>query len=168
MQQEKVHMMIVVDEYGGTAGVVTLEDLLEEIVGEIRDEYDVTEEEPISLIDNCQALVDARLSMDELNERLRLGIPASDEYDSVGGYVYSVLGTIPEAGTSFESAGVRWTIEQVNGQRILQVRLTSPEPWPDEELVHAGLEPPSRDSDRSADGQQPQEEVQPQLRDHRS
>src|SRR5438270_7349500 len=155
MQQEKVHMMIVVDEYGGTAGIVTLEDLLEEIVGEIRDEYDATEEEPITLIDNCQALVDARLPMDELNERLRLGIAESEEYDSVGGYVYSVLGTIPEAGTSFESGGVRWTVEQVNGQRILQVRLTSQEPWPDDELVRAGLEPPSRDSDqREGEGAQ--------------
>ena len=147
MQEEKVHMMIVVDEYGGTAGLVTLEDLLEEIVGEIRDEYDTGEEEPITLIDDCQALVDARLSMDVLNERLRLGIAESEEYDSVGGYVYSVLGTIPEAGTSFEQGGVRWTVEQVNGQRILQVRLISKDPWPDDELVHAGLEPPSRDSD---------------------
>jgi putative hemolysin len=147
MQDEKVHMMIVVDEYGGTAGLVTLEDLLEEIVGEIRDEYDTGEEEPITLIDDCQALIDARLSMDALNERLRLGIAESQEYDSVGGYVYSVLGTIPEAGTSFEQGGVRWTVEQVNGQRILQVRLISKDPWPDDELVHAGLEPPSRDSD---------------------
>ena len=59
-----------------------------------------------------------------------------------------MLGTIPEAGTSFEQGGVRWTVEQVNGQRILQVRLTSKDPWPDDELVHAGLEPPSRDSDK--------------------
>ena len=117
-------------------------------MGEIRDEYDTGEEEPITLINDCQALVDARLSMDVLNERLRLGIAESQEYDSVGGYVYSVLGTIPEAGTSFEQGGVRWTVEQVNGQRILQVRLTSKDPWPDDELVHAGLEPPSRDSDK--------------------
>jgi Mg2+/Co2+ transporter CorC len=91
--------------------------------------------------------------MDALNERLRLGIAESEEYDSVGGYVYSVLGTIPEAGTSFEQGGVRWTVEQVNGQRILQVRLISKEPWPDDELVHAGLEPPSRDSDQREQAQ---------------
>jgi putative hemolysin len=153
MQSEKVHMAVVVDEYGGTAGLVTLEDLLEEIVGEIRDEYDTGEEEPITLIDNCQALVDSRFPMDELNERLNLGIAESDEYDSVGGYVYSVLGTIPEAGTSFDSGGVRWTVEQVNGQRILTVRLISPDPWPDDELVRAGLEPPSRDSDTRAESE---------------
>jgi putative hemolysin len=153
MQSEKVHMAVVVDEYGGTAGLVTLEDLLEEIVGEIRDEYDTGEEEPIILIDNCQALVDARFPMDELNERLHLGIAESDEYDSVGGYVYSVLGTIPEAGTSFDSGGVRWTVEQVNGQRILTVRLIAPDPWPDDELVRSGLEPPSRDSDTARESE---------------
>src|SRR5207302_10597845 len=73
MQTEKVHMMIVVDEYGGTAGLVTLEDVLEEIVGEIRDEYDVAEEDAIAVVSDREAVVDAGLSMEELNEKMDLG-----------------------------------------------------------------------------------------------
>jgi CBS domain containing-hemolysin-like protein len=130
MQVEKVHMMVVLDEYGGTAGLVTLEDLLEEIVGEIRDEYDAAEEEPVVILNDHEALVDARYSMAELNERLQLGVEESQDYDSVGGYVYATLGEVPEAGTTFDSGKVHWTVEKVNGWRILKVRLRSDEPWP--------------------------------------
>src|SRR5262245_26214908 len=77
MQTEKVHMMIVLDEYGGTAGLVTLEDLLEEIVGEIRDEYDVAEEEPVVVVSDREAVVDARFSMEGLSELIRLGVGES-------------------------------------------------------------------------------------------
>src|SRR5256714_4641447 len=100
MQTKKVHMMIVVDEYGGTSGLITLEDLLEEIVGEIRDEYDQGEEEPLRLLNETEAVVDARYSMEELNDRLSLGIEESDDYDSVGGYVFATIG-IPERGATF-------------------------------------------------------------------
>ncbi len=150
MQVRKVHMMIVVDEYGGTSGLVTLEDLLEEIVGEIRDEYD-SEEEPLQVLGERTALVEGRYPMDELNSRLGLGIEDSEQYDSVGGYVYSVLGRIPAAGTTFERDRVRWTVESVNGQRILQVKLDAEKPWPDELLVEAGLPPPSRDATNEAE-----------------
>src|SRR5947209_4177274 len=102
MRIKKVHMMIVVDEYGGTAGLVSLEDLLEEIVGEIRDEYDQAEEEPLKLVSPTEAVVDARYPMEELNSRLGLGINESDEYDSVGGYVVASLGTIPQPGAQFD------------------------------------------------------------------
>ena len=142
MQTQKVHMMIVVDEYGGTAGLVTLEDLLEEIVGEIRDEYDMAEEEPLTVVNAHEALVAARFPMDELNEKLDLGIAESEEYDSVGGYVYSALGAIPTAGDSFEAGRVRWTVEAINGHRILQVRLTTEKPWPAEILQEAGIAVP--------------------------
>ena len=94
MRTKKVHMMIVVDEYGGTAGLVTLEDLLEEIVGEIRDEYDTAEQEDLVIINDHEARVDAGFPLEELNERLHLGIEESGDYDSVGGYVHSVLGKI--------------------------------------------------------------------------
>jgi CBS domain containing-hemolysin-like protein len=146
MQLKKVHMMIVVDEYGATSGLVTLEDLIEEIVGEIRDEYD-TDEEPLQVISPKTAVVEGRYPMEELNSRLGLGIEDSEQYDSVGGYVHSVLGTIPAAGTTFENGQVRWTVESVNGTRILKVRLDAKQPWPDEVLVEAGLNPPSRDGD---------------------
>jgi putative hemolysin len=120
-------------------------------VGEIRDEYDQAEEEPLRVISDKEALVDARLPMDTLNDRLDLGIAESDEYDSVGGYVNSVLGEIPEAGASFQGGRARWTVEKVNGRRVLEVRLTSEEPWPDDALVAANITPPSRD-DGAEDG----------------
>jgi magnesium and cobalt exporter, CNNM family len=131
MQTEKVHMMVVMDEYGGTAGVVTLEDLLEEIVGEIRDEYDAAEEEPVVLVSDCEAVVDARFSMAELNDMLKLGLEESEDYDSVGGYVYATLGEVPETGATFDTGQVQWTVEKVNERRIEKVRLRSKEAWPE-------------------------------------
>ena len=134
MQTEKVHMMVVLDEYGGTAGVVTLEDLLEEIVGEIRDEYDAAEEEPVVMVSDCEAIVDARFSMAELNEMLKLGLEESEDYDSVGGYVYATLGEVPETGATFDSGQVQWTVEKVKERRIEKVRLRSKEAWPESVL----------------------------------
>lgn len=141
MQAEKVHMMVVLDEYGGTAGMVTLEDLLEEIVGEIRDEYDAAEEEPVVIVDSHEALVDARYSMSGLNDRLQLGVEESEDYDSVGGFVYATLGEVPKTGESFDSDHVHWTVENVSGRRIVKVRLRSKTPWPEEVLEAAGLQP---------------------------
>jgi putative hemolysin len=151
MRSKKVHMMIVVDEYGGTAGLVSLEDVLEEIVGEIRDEYDQAEEEQLTLISPTEALVDARFPMDELNSRLGLGISESGEYDSVGGYVVASLGTIPAPGAQFQGGRVKWKVEQARGNRVEQVRLVASEPWPDDALVEAGFTPPER-SRIDADG----------------
>jgi CBS domain containing-hemolysin-like protein len=146
MQAEKVHMMIVLDEYGGTAGLVTLEDLLEEIVGEIRDEYDLAEEEPIAVLSDHEALVDAGFPMAELNDRLDLGLEESEDYDSVGGYVYATLGSVPEAGAKFDMGRVHWTVEKVDGRRILKVLLRSDRPWPEPVLEEAGLVPRSREA----------------------
>jgi putative hemolysin len=141
MQTEKVHMMVVMDEYGGTAGLVTLEDLLEEIVGEIRDEYDI-EEEPVQILNDREAVVDARYPMAELNQRLELNVEASEDYDSVGGFVYATLGEVPEAGDSFRSGEVQWTVERVEGRRITRVRLRAEHPWPQAVLQEMGLVPP--------------------------
>src|SRR5262252_337396 len=131
MQSEKVHLMVVLDEYGGTAGLVTLEDLLEEIVGEIRDEYDIAEEEPVVMLGDSEVLVDARFSMEELNDLLKLGLEESEDYDSVGGYVYSTLGDVPEEGATFNSGPLHWTVEQVQQRRIEKVRLRSDRRWPE-------------------------------------
>lgn len=145
MQEERVHMKVVVDEYGGTAGLVTLEDLLEQIVGEIRDEYDLEEEEEFRVLDEHTAQVDARYPMEDLSEDLHLGIPESDDYDSVGGYILDLLGEVPEAGATFDAGGVHWTVSQVDGNRVVRVLLRSDHPWPDDTLVDAGLkEPPPR------------------------
>jgi CBS domain containing-hemolysin-like protein len=132
MRTKKQHMVIVVDEYGGTAGMVTLEDLLEEIVGEIRDEYDTAEQDLLTMIDDNKVRVDAGFPLEELNDRLRLGIEESGDYDTVGGYVHAMLGKIAEEGDSFNSGRVKWIVEQVKGRRIETVRLVSEEPWPDE------------------------------------
>ncbi|MBO0705085.1 MAG: HlyC/CorC family transporter, partial [Candidatus Dormibacteraeota bacterium] len=115
MQTERVHMKVVLDEYGGTAGLVSIEDLLEEIVGEIRDEYDVAEEEPLRVLSEKEAVVDARYPMDELNEKLDLGVDESEDYDSVGGFVLATLGSIPEAGARFDAGRAHWTVDAVNG-----------------------------------------------------
>src|SRR5213080_1200643 len=138
MRTKKVHMMIVVDEYGGTAGLVTLEDLLEEIVGEIRDEYDTAEQEQLVIVNDHEARVDAGFPLEELNERLHLGIEESGDYDSVGGYVHSMLGKIAEEGDSFQSGRARWIVEKVRGRRIELIRLVAEEPWPTEVHGHDG------------------------------
>jgi putative hemolysin len=153
MQTEKVHMMIVLDEYGGTAGLVSLEDLLEEIVGEIRDEYDAAEEEELVVLNDHEARVDAGFPLEELNSRLGLAIEESGDYDSVGGYVHAQLGRIATAGDSFKAGRATWTVEKVKGRRIEWVKLTADVPWPEDVLVQAGLKKPSS-SDR--DGPEPQ------------
>jgi putative hemolysin len=150
MRTEKVHMMIVLDEYGGTAGLVSLEDLLEEIVGEIRDEYDAAEEEQLVVLNEHEARVDARFPLEELNSRLGLAIEESGDYDSVGGYVHAQLGKIATAGDSFKGGRATWTVEKVKGRRIEWVKLTADVPWPDETLITAGLKKAPH-SDRNSD-----------------
>ena len=141
MRTKRVHMMIVIDEYGGTAGLVTLEDLLEEIVGEIRDEYDSAEQEPLVILSDHEARVDAGFPLEELNERLHLGIEESGDYDSVGGYVHAMLGKVAEAGDSFVAGRARWTVEKVKGRRIETIGLVSEGLWPNEAMGRDGQKP---------------------------
>ena len=110
-QKSKVHMAIVIDEYGGTEGLVTIEDVLEEIVGEIRDEHEPAGEEEPSLvsIDETHAEVDGRYHIDDLNERLGLRLPEDDDFDTVGGFVLAQLGHVPSEGETFESHDARFT-----------------------------------------------------------
>jgi len=131
LRTKKQHMVIVVAEYGGTAGLVTLEDLLEEIVGEIRDEYDTAEQDQLQFINDHEVCVDAGFPLEELNERLRLGIEESGDYDSVGGYVHAMLGKIAEEGDSFQSGRAKWIVEKVKGRRIESVRLVAEDKFPD-------------------------------------
>jgi magnesium and cobalt exporter, CNNM family len=122
MQARKFHQAIVVDEYGGTAGLVTLEDLLEELVGEIIDEYDM-EEPATERLPNGDVRVTARMPIDEVNELVHAELPEGD-WDTVGGLVYSLLGHVPAEGESVECDGRRLTAESVEGQRIGRVRIS--------------------------------------------
>lgn len=122
LRQHKVHIAIVVDEYGGTAGLVTIEDLLEEIVGEIEDEYD-REEVTIERLTDTEAILDARVSIDALNELFGLEI-ASEDFDTVGGFVYHRLGKVPSAGDEVRADGLILRVLSVLGRRIKKVRVT--------------------------------------------
>ncbi|HEX2047607.1 MAG TPA: hemolysin family protein [Acidimicrobiales bacterium] len=131
MQKQKSHMAIVVDEHGGTAGLVTLEDLIEELVGEIVDEYDV-EEPPIEPLPGGDVRVNARMPIDELNELLDAEFPEGD-YDTVGGLVYYLLGHVPAEGETVDYDGRRLRAERVQGRRIGRVRISKLEPVSDRE-----------------------------------
>ena len=123
MQKDKVHIAIVVDEYGGTAGLVTIEDLVEEIVGEIRDEYDVDEELVLPVSEN-EALMDARVPFSEVKETFGLEDPdGEEEFDTLGGYVTHELGRLPKVGESFQRNSVKFIVETVDGRRIGRIRV---------------------------------------------
>jgi len=126
MQKQKTHMALVVDEHGGTSGLVTLEDLIEELVGEIVDEYDV-EEPPIEPLPGGDVRVNARMPIDELNELLDSEFPEGD-YDTVGGLVYFLLGHVPAEGETVDYDGRRLQAERVQGRRIGRVRITKLDP----------------------------------------
>jgi magnesium and cobalt exporter, CNNM family len=123
MQDRKFHQAIVVDEYGGTAGLVTLEDLIEELVGEIVDEYDV-EESPVERVSEHEFSVSARLSLDELNELIDAELPTGN-WDTVGGLLINELGHVPDEGEAAELAGVRMVAERVTGNRVGRVRIVT-------------------------------------------
>ncbi|HSV32382.1 MAG TPA: hemolysin family protein [Atribacteraceae bacterium] len=122
LQQRRVHMAIVLDEYGGTAGLVTTEDLLEELVGEIFDEHD-REMPPYRRIGENQFLVDASTPIEDLNELLNLRIPESEQFESLGGLVMELLGKIPEEGESMEINEYTIQVERMNRRRIATVRI---------------------------------------------
>jgi putative hemolysin len=122
LQRRKVHLAIVLDEYGGTAGLVTIEDLLEEIVGEIQDEYD--EEEPLIVrLTDDEARVDGRASIDDLEELFdsSLGLEDEDEYDTIGGLIYHRIGGVPKPGDRVDVDGMTLTVETTDGRRVGKV-----------------------------------------------
>jgi CBS domain containing-hemolysin-like protein len=128
MQARRVHVAIVVDEYGGTAGLVTIEDILEEIVGEIQDEFDA-EEAMVQQLNEHEALVDAMVMLDDLNETLSLALQEED-VDTLGGFVYARLGRVPEQGDEVVADGVRLIVDDVEGNRITKVRVVKLAPPP--------------------------------------
>src|SRR4051794_9651293 len=132
-QRRKVHIAIVLDEYGGTAGLVTIEDLLEEIVGEIQDEYDV-EEPLVERLDEHSARIDGRASVDDLLDiwDLKLQLEDEDEYDTVGGLVYHRVGGIPQPGDEVNVDGLRLTVESTDGRRVAKVLVVHERPVDDQ------------------------------------
>ena len=120
LQSRKVHIAIVVDEYGGTAGLVTIEDILEEIVGEIQDEYD-PEEFLMQQVSDDEYIFSARIDLDDINDLMSAELP-TDEADTLGGLVYNLLGRVPEVGDSVEVAGLHLTVLDVDGRRIGRIR----------------------------------------------
>ena len=141
----QVHVAMVADEYGGTAGLVTIEDIVEEIFGEIRDEYEpALEQGEVELFEGERAAdIDARAHIDDANDRLEplgVSLPEGDDYDTVGGFVITTLGRIPEAGESLDHEGLRLTVTEAEPTRVKRVRL---------ELVAAREE--SRDEPRPSE-----------------
>jgi len=124
-KKSKIQMAIVVDEYGGTAGLVTIEDLLEEIVGDIMDEYDV-EEPMIEIIDANTCIVDARTPIDEINEQMDLALP-EEEFDTIGGFVFGLLGKQAQQGEKIEYDSVDLVVEKTDGRRIEKVKIIKTE-----------------------------------------
>jgi magnesium and cobalt exporter, CNNM family len=122
MRQNQISIAIVVDEYGGTAGLVTIEDLLEEIVGEIRDEFDV-EDQPVQLLTEDEVIVDARVGIDDLSEMFDLEIKKND-FDSIGGLIINELGRIPSVGDNVRVNGISLKVLSVAGRRVKKVRVT--------------------------------------------
>lgn len=124
-QARKVHIALVLDEYGGTAGLVTIEDIVEEIVGEIEDEYDPADQvEPsITRLSPTAAEVDARVHIDDLNDELELNLPESEDYETVGGFVFSSLGHIPEPDETFEVENVRITVLEAERTKVKRLRV---------------------------------------------
>ncbi|MFN3479641.1 MAG: hemolysin family protein, partial [Thermodesulfovibrionales bacterium] len=121
MQKRRVHMALVIDEYGGVSGLVTLEDLLEEIVGEIRDEYDI--ESPVIQLNESTYIIDASISIKDLREDYGIEIPESPEYETLGGFLLTVLQKIPRTGDVIEQEDKKIIISEMVGQRISKVRL---------------------------------------------
>ena len=126
-QLQKVHMAIVLDEYGGTAGLVTIEDVLEELVGEIADEHEYDEQPLFKRLGDTAAEADAKIEVEELNRLMGLGLPEQEGFETLGGFITTTLGQIPQSGTSFEHETDKgrsvMTVLDAEPQRVNRVRI---------------------------------------------
>jgi len=128
MRRERAHLAIVIDEYGGTAGIVTLEDLVEELIGEIRDEYDI-EQDHATRLPAGDVEVDGLLNLDEFAEQTGVELPEGP-YETAAGYVLSALGALPSVGDTVQVAGRTITVTELDGRRIARLRVTARVPTP--------------------------------------
>jgi putative hemolysin len=120
LQQRKIHMAIVVDEYGGTSGLVTIEDIIEEIIGDIQDEYDINEEQDYEQISDFEYTVDAGMDLDDFNDLIDVVLPTQDS-DTLGGYIYTFFGRVPEIDEVIETDKFFLRVQSVDGRRIRKV-----------------------------------------------
>jgi len=123
MKRERFHIAVVLDEYGGVTGLVTMEDILEEIVGDIEDEFDDARQEQIQRIDDNTTDVDARMRIDDLNDLLDFALPDDADFDTVGGFVFSELGRIPEQGETFAWRNLRFSVLEADKRKIVKLRI---------------------------------------------
>jgi putative hemolysin len=122
-QDQKLHIAVVLDEYGGTAGIVTIEDILEELVGEITDEYEKTPAESYKKIDDTTYDVGARMYIDEVNEELEVDLPEDEDYDTIGGFVFSHLGYIPKVGEKFDYGNLNIAVTAAGPRAVKKLRI---------------------------------------------
>ena len=124
LKNRRLHMAMIVDEYGGIAGLVTIEDLVEEIMGDINDEHDPREDE-IRMLNENQALVNGVINVEDLNEKLEIELPVTDYYETLGGFILDHLGRIPLVGEEIEYGRIKIKVETMQDNRIVLVRLTT-------------------------------------------
>ncbi|MHC5012011.1 MAG: transporter associated domain-containing protein, partial [Planctomycetota bacterium] len=122
LRSRKVHLAIVLNEYGGTAGLVTIEDVLEEIVGEIEDEYDEAEP-PREKPQNGTMVVDGRMAIEEVNEALSISLPVPEDFETVGGLVFHRMGKVPRAGEHLTVDNVRLTVTDADERTVKRLRV---------------------------------------------
>jgi len=128
-RKHRTHLAVVLDEYGGTAGLITIEDVLEEIVGDIDDEFDIDEEpQEIRIVDERHAVVPGSMRVDEINAALAIDIPESDDWDTLGGFIFNTLGRLPEQGEVLRQDNVVLTVQRVVDRRVDEVALEILEP----------------------------------------
>lgn len=127
-QNQKLHIAVVLDEYGGTAGIVTIEDIIEELVGEIVDEYEETPPEEFQQIDENTVEIDARMYVDDLNDKFDLKLPEDEDYDTVGGFVFSHLGYIPKSGETFDYENLNFNVIAAESRKINRLRIAKSNP----------------------------------------
>lgn len=122
-QKQRIHLAVVLDDYGGVAGLVTIEDVIEEIVGEIQDEYDEEDAPTVQIIDERTAEVDARLDIDCVNDQTGLNIPEGPDYDTIGGFVVANIGRIPHPGEFFVHNGAKFTVLDASDRAVRRLRV---------------------------------------------